>query len=202
MGAKLYFRVGTMGSSKSTFLLTTAHSFAERNIPFICIKPDIDDRDDSYGLIKSKIGISRECAMISRDTNIYNWFSQLLFEWNSANVGSAEWIFVDEVQFMSAEQIEQLAQIVDEFNVNVMCYGLRTDFQTHIFEGSKRLFELADDIEEIKISCKCGKKAIVNARLNEFGDVVTSGEQVMLGGDDVYIPLCRSCYHKAIKNEK
>ena len=111
-----------------------------------------------------------------------------------------KWILVDESQFLTSRQVEQLAQIVDELDINVMCYGLRTDFTTNLFEGSKRLMELADDIDEIKISCSCGRKAIINARLDRYGNVITNGEQILIGGNEQYIPLCRKCYKVAINN--
>ena len=109
------------------------------------------------------------------------------------------WILVDESQFLTGYQVEQLRAIVDNFDINVMCYGLRTDFQTHLFEGSKRLFELADDIDEMKISCTCENKAIFNARFNEFGVIVTDGEQVLIGGEDKYKPICSKCYRKEVE---
>ena len=105
-----------------------------------------------------------------------------------------EWVLIDESQFLTAEQVDQLAQVVDEYGVNVMCYGLRTDFQTHLFEGSRRLFELADTIDEIKSTCTCGRKTIVNARIDRNGDVILDGEQVEIGGDDKYMAMCRRCY--------
>ena len=113
-----------------------------------------------------------------------------------------QWILVDECQFLSVEQVDQLADVVDNLGVNVMCYGLRTDFKTQFFPGSKRLMEIADDIEEIKSSCGCGRKAVVNARIDEFGNVVSDGEQIEIGGNDRYISLCRRCYQKAIENQR
>lgn len=94
--------------------------------------------------------------------------------------------------------MEQFRAIVDDFDINVMCYGLRTDFQTHLFEGSKRLFELADDIDELKISCSCGRKAIFNARFNENGELVVNGEQILIGGEDKYKPMCSKCYREEL----
>jgi thymidine kinase len=114
-----------------------------------------------------------------------------MFE-NSQNV--KDWILIDECQFLSTLQIDQLARIVDDYGVNVVCYGLRTDFQSHAFEGSKRLFELADTIEEIKSTCSCGRKTIINARIDSSGNIVTEGSQVEIGGDDKYVSLCRRCW--------
>ena len=104
------------------------------------------------------------------------------------------WVLVDEAQFLSKAQVDQLARIVDDYGVNVICYGLRTDFQSHVFEGSLRLFELADTIDEIKSTCSCGRKTIINARIDANGDVVTDGDQVEIGGDDKYVALCRRCW--------
>lgn len=106
---------------------------------------------------------------------------------------------MDESQFLTTIQVEELRRIVDDFGINVLCYGLRTDFKTNLFEGSKRLFELADDINEMKISCSCGRKAIINARFNENDEIVINGEQVLIGGEDIYKPLCSKCYTEEVK---
>ena len=175
-----------------------AHSFEERGIPFICMKPSIDNRE-GVDFIYSRIGIKRECITIDPDDNIFNIVNDIIALIDKANAKIPQWILVDECQFFTTKQIEQLSKIVDDLGINVMCYGLRTDFNTHLFEGSKRLLELADDIDEIKISCSCGRKAIINARVNDDGFVITDGEQILIGGNDRYIPLCRKCYHDAIK---
>lgn len=101
---------------------------------------------------------------------------------------------IDESQFLTSNQVDQLRMLVDNFDINVLCYGLRTDFRTYCFDGSKRLFELADDIEEIKISCSCGRKAIINARFNSNGEIVTNGEQVLIGGEETYRPLFKNAF--------
>ena len=111
-----------------------------------------------------------------------------------------KWILVDEAQFLTAEQVDQLAALVDKFGISVMCYGLRTDFKTQLFEGSKRLFEIADTIEEIKSSCECDNKCIFNARIDKYGKVVVDGEQIEIGGDDRYTSMCRKCYHEKTKH--
>lgn len=105
-----------------------------------------------------------------------------------------EWILVDEAQFLAEEQVDQLACVVDTYGVNVICYGLRTDFKTHLFEGSRRLFEIADTIDEIKSTCNCGRKTIVNARIDSRGEIITEGDQVEIGGNDRYISVCRNCW--------
>lgn len=195
---KLYFIQSPMNGSKSALLLMKAHSFEERGIPFICMKPSIDNRE-GVDFIYSRVGIKRECITIDPDDNIFNIVNDIIALIDKTNAKLLQWILVDECQFFTAKQIEQLTKIVDDLGINVMCYGLRTDFNTHLFEGSKRLLELADDIDEIKISCSCGRKAIINARVNDDGYVITDGEQILIGGNDRYIPLCRKCYSDAIK---
>lgn len=192
--AKFYFKYGPMESAKSALLLIEAYNFEKRNIGFLCIKPSIDDREN-VETISSRIGIERECLTIYPDYNIYRIVHNIITE-NENN--KIQWILVDESQFLRSVQVEQLRAIVDDFNINVLCYGLRTDFQTHLFEGSKRLFELADDIDEMKISCSCGRKAIFNARFNENGELVVNGEQILIGGEDIYKPMCSKCYREEI----
>lgn len=186
---KLYFRYGTMGSAKTAMLLTTAYNFEERRMPYKCLKPVIDTRDRK-NVIRSRIGIERECDWIYQDTDLYD-YARRLFEEKRAIV---EWFLVDEAQFLTADQVDQLSRVVDDFGCNVMCYGLRTDFKTKLFEGSRRLFEIADTIDEIKSTCTCGHKTIVNARIDAAGDFVQEGAQVEIGGDDRYIAVCRKCW--------
>lgn len=192
--AKFYFKYGPMESAKSALLLIEAYNFEKRNIGFLCIKPSIDDREN-VETISSRIGIERECLTIYPDYNIYRIVHNIITENENSKI---QWILVDESQFLRPVQVEQLRAIVDDFNINVLCYGLRTDFQTHLFEGSKRLFELADDIDEMKISCSCGRKAIFNARFNENGELVVNGEQILIGGEDIYKPMCSKCYREEI----
>ena len=186
---KLYFRYGTMGSAKTALLLTQAYNFEERGMRYVCLKPFIDNREGK-NVINSRIGIERECQWIYSDTNIYE-LAQKLYEDNMAVI---DWILIDEAQFLCEEQVDQLARIVDDFGTNVICYGLRTDFQSRLFEGSRRLFEIADSIDEIKSTCNCGRKTIVNARIDAKGDFVVEGAQVEIGGDDRYIAVCRKCW--------
>lgn len=193
MSAKLRFTHAPMESGKSAMLLIEAYNFEKRNIPILCMKPSIDNRE-SVDKIASRIGISKECLSIAPNYNIYNIVEQLLIKTKEENEPRLQWILVDESQFLTKKQVEQLRNIVDDFDINVMCYGLRTDFQTNLFEGSKRLFELADDINEMKISCECGGKAIINARFNENGQIIFNGEQVLIGGEDKYKPMCSKCY--------
>lgn len=198
--AKLYYIHSTMNAGKSAYLLMKAHSFLENNTPILCIKPVIDDRD-GQDVIKSRVGISMECLSINSDDNIYGIINQYCSDLNGMDIPTPKWILCDESQFLSGEQVEQLAMVVDNIGINVMCYGLRNDFTGHLFEGSKRLFELADNIEEMKLSCSCGRKAIINARIDEFGNLITSGEQIQIGGNEMYKPMCRKCYFEKL-NEK
>lgn len=186
---KLYFRYGTMGSAKTALLLTTAYNFEERGMRYVCMKPVIDTRDKA-NVIKSRIGIERECQWIYQDTDLYQ-FAQELFE---KTMSVIDWILIDEAQFLTSEQVDQLSRIVDDYGSNVICYGLRTDFKSRLFEGSRRLFEIADTIDEIKSTCTCGRKTIINARIDANGDFVEEGAQVEIGGDDRYIAVCRKCW--------
>lgn len=186
---KLYFRYGTMGSAKTALLLTTAYNFEERKMRYLCLKPVIDTRDKK-NVIRSRIGIERECRWIYPESNLYEDIKQYFRETGAI----VDWFLVDEAQFLTAEQVDQLSMVVDDFGSNVICYGLRTDFKTHLFEGSQRLFEIADTIDEIKSTCTCGHKTIVNARIDGNGDILTEGQQVEIGGDDRYIAVCRKCW--------
>lgn len=188
-----------MNSGKSGMLLMQAHQFEERGIPFLCFKSIIDTRDGE-DVIVSRVGIKRECVSIEVKDNlydiIYNYTANALLE----GMEKPLWILVDECQFLSKEQVEQLAMVVDRLNINVMCYGLRTDFTTKLFDGSKRLMELADSIEEVKTLCHCGNKAIVNARFNN-GELVTEGNQIVIGGNDMYTSICRKCYFDLLEKK-
>jgi len=197
MHGKLIYRFGTMNSGKSLQLLATAHNFHERGIPFILLKSSIDTRDGNDVVHSRALG-NRECLSVSPGDNIFDLVKSLENMTALTNTSSLKWILVDEAQFLTPEQVDQLAAIVDNFTINVICYGLRTDFKTHLFPGSKRLFEVADSLEEIKSSCSCNSKTIFNARIDSNGDIVTDGEQIEVGGEDRYIALCRKCYYTRI----
>ena len=186
--AKLYFKYGAMGSSKSAQALITQFNYEELGMTVWLIKPSVDDRDGA-NIIRSRIGLQREAQVIHPEEDIIATF---------ARAGHADVIIADEAQFFSPEQIDQLRRIVDEQNIPVLCFGLRTDFQTKLFPGSRRLFELADSITEIKTICDCGRKATTNARIGADGYVVTEGDQVLLGGNDSYIAMCHKCYQDYI----
>lgn len=189
--AKLYFKYGAMGSSKTAQALITKFNYEERGMKVWLIKPSLDDRDGAK-VIKSRIGLSAECTPISPSDDILELFA--LDEYH------ADVIICDECQFFTPENVNQLRRVVDELEVPVICFGLRTDFLTKLFPGSLRLFEIADSIAEIKTICSCGRKATVNARIDENGGVVTEGSQVMLGGNDSYIAMCHRCYKRSIRD--
>ena len=185
-----------MGSGKSLQLLATAHNFQEHGIPFLIFKSDIDTRDGEQ-VVKSRDGKNRECVSVSVSDNLYDIVGNLV----ACCDENLQWILVDEAQFLTSEQVDQLALIADSFGINVMRHGLRTDFQTHLFEGSKRLFEVADKIEEIKSSCYCGRKTVYNARIGSDGQVITDGQQIEVGGDEMYTALCRHCFRQRTVND-
>lgn len=156
---------------------------------YICMKPVIDTRE-SKNVIRSRIGIERECRWIYPSTNLYEYVREIYRQEHRV----VDWFLIDEAQFLSAQQVDQLSRIVDDFGSNVICYGLRTDFQSHLFEGSRRLFEIADTIDEIKSTCNCGRKTIINARIDANGNFVEEGAQVEIGGNDRYVAVCRKCW--------
>lgn len=185
--AKLYFKFGAMGCSKTAQALITKFNYEEKNMKVLLIKPSIDTRDGS-DMVVSRIGLKAKAVVITPEMDIYK-----LYE---TNYSDADVVIADECQFFTAKQIDQLADIVMNKNISVLCFGLSADFTTHLFEGSKRLFEIAESITEIKSVCKCGAKATVNARFDDSGNVVYSGEQVVLGGNDRYEAMCRKCWLK------
>lgn len=190
--AKLYFKYGAMGSSKSATALITKYNYEERGMRVWLLKPSADDRDGAL-TIKSRIGLAAEAEAIGAQENI----CQLYYSREKVDV-----VIVDECQFLTESQIDQLRELVDEENIPVLCFGLRTDFQTKLFPGSRRLFEVADSITEIKTICGCGSKATVNARIDEDGYVITEGAQVCLGGNDRYIAMCHKCWKRAVAQHK
>lgn len=187
--AKLYFRYGAMGSSKSAQALITKFNYEEKEMRVWLLKPAVDTRD-GVGVVTSRIGLSQPADVITADMDLFSIFQEREREFYDV-------IIADEAQFFTPVQIEQLRDIVDLYNVPVFCYGLRTDFRTQLFPGSKRLLELADSISELKTVCACGGKAIVNARLDKDGTILTQGAQVMLGGNERYVPMCYKCWKKA-----
>lgn len=190
--AKLYFKYGAMGSSKTAQALITKFNYEERGMDVWLLKPSVDCRDGET-LLRSRIGLEATADVVRPEDDIRALYTAR---------GHHDVVIVDECQFLTPEQIEQLRQLVDEENLPVLCFGLRTDFLTHLFPGSRRLFELADSITEIKTICECGSKATVNARIDGEGHVVTEGAQVFLGGNDSYIAMCHACWRKRIARER
>lgn len=193
MAKHLKYFWGAMGSAKTLRLLVTAHNLSTKNIQIMVLKPSIDTRDGD-GIIKSRVGLERPCVMISPTVNLFNAikaYKNVL----SAQFEELKWVLIDECQFLTEKQVDELSDVVDFLDVGVMCFGLRTDFQSKLFPGSKRLFEIADDIEEIPSTCECGEnRASINARFNNDGHMITTGSQIAIGGDDKYRPLCRKCW--------
>lgn len=191
--AKLYFKYGAMGSSKTAQALITKYNYEENALKVWLIKPSADTRDGA-DILRSRIGLEAKVEVISPQTDILRRFVE-------TKVNHCDVLIVDECQFLTDVQIDQLRAIVDEHEIPVLCFGLRTDFQTHLFPGSRRLMELADVFEEIKTMCDCGAKATVNARISD-GYIVTEGAQVVLGGNDSYIAMCHRCYKAGIREHK
>ena len=192
--AKLYFKYGAMGSSKTAQALITKYNYEENGLKVWLIKPSADTRDGKQ-ILRSRIGLEAEVEVIPPDMDI-------LARFDETRRGSCNVIIVDECQFLTERQIDELRAIVNDRNVPVMCFGLRTDFQTKLFPGSRRLMELADEIQEIKTMCDCGAKATVNARIDASGHIITQGAQVVLGGNDSYIAMCHKCYVRGIQEHK
>lgn len=181
---KLYFKYGTMGSSKSAQALMTAYNYTQKGVNVLLIKPAIDNRE-GRAVISSRIGLTKECEMFAKSTNLYNFVK--------LHKG-IEVVIVDEAQFCTKQQIDQLKMLTMEDYV-VLCYGLLTNFKIELFEGSKRLIEIAESLQEIKSVCKCGRKATCNARLLN-NRVVTTGKEILIGGNETYESMCFSCFNK------
>ena len=190
--AKLYFKYGAMGSSKSAQALITRFNYLEQGMTVWLIKPSTDTRDGA-DVIRSRIGLFCRAQIITPEEDIIAAYRA---------AGAHDVIIADEAQFFTPEQIDALRTLVDFDDIPVLCFGLRTDFQTHFFPGSRRLMELADSITEIKTVCACGSKATVNARIDAQGRIVTEGSQILLGGNDSYVAMCHRCWRKAIASQK
>ncbi len=190
--AKLYFKYGAMGSSKTAQALITKFNYEERGMKVWLIKPATDTRDGA-DVLSSRVGLSSQCDSLDKSVNIFELFESRR---DGTNV-----IIADESQFFTEKQIDELRDIVNEYNVPVLCFGLRTDFLTRLFPGSKRLLEIADTLSEIKTMCECGAKATVSARIDSMGKIVTAGRQVVLGGNDRYIAMCHKCFKNRIKEQ-
>lgn len=193
--AKLFFRFGAMNCGKSTALMQVAHNYNENQKNVIVIKSSIDTKADDC--VSSRIGLERKVdILIDPEKSLEPYYDQ----WEK----DISCILVDEAQFLSSKQVEELWIFTKMYDIPVICYGLKTDFQSHLFEGSKRLLELADDLEELTTICSCGKKAKFNARFID-GDFTLEGEEILIDGSSQnieYKPMCGSCYLKKIKKKE
>lgn len=183
--AKFYYRYSAMNSGKSSSLLQTAHNYIELEHEVLLFTSGLDNRYGT-GKITSRIGIMKDATIINPGD--YEVLEDAVLQ--IQNNSKIKAVFVDECQFLDEKQIDLLSDIVDNHDVTVFCYGIRTDFQGKLFSGSERLFEIADCIEELRNICSCGRKAIMNARM------VNSTEKVLIGGNDVYKSMCRKCFKK------
>lgn len=188
----LKFVYGVMGSSKSAQALIMRYNYIQKGFSVLLFKPAVDNRDDkdSVRFVKSRIGISAECVVFHAGDDLRTYFAQY------ADKTRENIVIVDEVQFCTAQQIEQLRLIAKE--IKVVCYGLKTNFKSELFEGSKRLLELADELEEVPYICRCGKKAIINARMID-GIPVVEGAEIDIGGNEKYEALCFECWNSLLK---
>ena len=190
--AKLYFKYGAMGSSKSAQALITKFNYEELGMTVWLIKPSIDERDGA-DIVRSRIGLSQRARVITPGESIAEAYKK---------AGRHDVVISDESQFFTPQQIDELRALVDDEDTPVLCFGLRTDFLTHLFPGSARLMELADSITEIKTVCACGRKATVNARVDPTGRIITQGDQVLLGGNDSYVAMCHKCWKRKIAAQR
>lgn len=185
--AQLYFRYSTMNAGKSIELIKVAYNYEERGKRVLTLVPAVDNRYGT-GVITSRIGLQREARLVNKDTNILEVFIA------ENEMQPLDCVLIDESQFLKKHHVEELAEIVDSFGVPVLAYGLKNDFKNELFEGSYYLLVYADKIEEIKTICWCGRKATMVARIAD-GRIVKQGEQVKIGGNDMYVSLCRKHYN-------
>ncbi|WP_298962627.1 thymidine kinase [uncultured Roseibium sp.] len=182
--AKLYFNYSSMNAGKSTVLLQAAYNYEERGMNTLLLIAAFDDRGGK-GKIASRIGLAAEADVFSSADDVFFHISK------AREAGKLDAVLVDEAQFLTEEQVWQLARVADQLRVPVMCFGLRTDFQGKLFPGSAALLALADNLKEIKTICWCGRKATMVARLDENGKILEEGDQVVIGGNETYVSLCR-----------
>ena len=182
--AKLYFYYSAMNAGKTTTLLQSRHNYAERGMNALVLKPKIDNRSGE-GRVRSRIGIEAEATEIDGAVDLY----QLVIVKNDES--PVHCVLVDEAQFLTAEQVGQLTEVVDRLDVPVLAYGLRTDFLGELFEGSRQLLALSDELREIKTVCHCGRKATMVVRFDSAGNPVRGGDQIQIGGNETYVSMCR-----------
>ncbi|MFY0665589.1 MAG: thymidine kinase [Natronospirillum sp.] len=192
--AQLYFYYSAMNAGKSTSLLQNAHNYRERGLAPVLFTAAIDERY-GRGRIASRIGLAADAELFDGDTDFVAWVQAQQAD------KTLHCILIDEAQFLSVVQVDQLAAVVDDLNVPVVCYGLRTDFMGQLFPGSSRLLAIADKLSELKAICHCGRKATMTVRLSGDGLVQQSGEQVVIGDNDVYVSLCRAHHRAALAGD-
>ncbi|MDH2923884.1 thymidine kinase [Nicoletella semolina] len=189
--AKLYFYYSSMNAGKSTTLLQSSYNYQERGMNTLVYTAAIDDRY-GVGKVTSRIGISQNAQLFRVETDLFSEISAI------ASEKSLHCILIDEAQFLTKEQVYQLTEVVDKHHIPVLCYGLRTDFQAELFEGSHYLLAWADQLEELKTICYCGRKANFVIRTNENGEAVKAGDQIQIGGNDTYLSVCRTHYKEKL----
>ncbi|EPX81530.1 thymidine kinase [Litoreibacter arenae] len=188
--AKLYFHYSTMNAGKSTLLLQAAHNYQEMGMQTYLLTADFDHRAGT-GKIGSRIGLAREADIYGKQDDLFAMISNRLAQ------GKVACVMVDEAQWLSKEQVWQLARAVDDLKVPVMCYGLRVDFRGELFPGSATLLALADEMREVRTICHCGKKATMVIRKGADGQALVDGDQVQVGGNETYVSLCRKHFREA-----
>ena len=182
--AKLYFYYSSMNAGKSTSLLQSAYNYQERGMTPLLLTAEIDNRY-SVGKVTSRIGLEAGAHLFNQDNNLF----EIVSEQNENE--SIDCVLIDESHFLSKEQVKQLGQVVDTLDIPVLCYGIRTDFRGELFPGSQYLLAWADNLNELKTVCHCGRKATMVVRLDSDGKVVSDGDQVVIGGNDQYQSMCR-----------
>jgi len=188
--AKLYFYYSTMNAGKSTTLLQSSFNYEERGMKTLLLTAAIDDRF-GVGKIASRIGLEADAFLFSDDTNVLDLIQK------EQQKRGVDCVMVDESQFLTRDQVFQLSEVADKLGVPVLCYGLRTDFQGNLFEGSQHLLAWADELKELKTICHCGRKATMVIRVDESGEPIRQGAQKEIGGNDKYVALCRQHFKKA-----
>ena len=193
--AKLYFSYSTMNAGKSTVLLQASHNYGERGMKTMLFTAELDNRS-KVGNISSRIGLSEKASTFNNDDNLFSSVQERL------NIDKISCVFVDEAQFLTEKQVWELSDVVEILNIPVMCFGLRTDFQGKLFEGSSSLLAIADELKEIKTICHCGKKANMVIRVDSSGKVLKEGAQIEIGGNEKYISLCRKHWKNEMENNR
>ena len=193
--AKLYFSYSTMNAGKSTVLLQASHNYGERGMKTMLFTAELDNRS-KVGNISSRIGLSEKASTFNNDDNLFSSVEKRLKK------DKISCVFVDEAQFLTDKQVWELSDVVEKLNIPVMCFGLRTDFQGKLFEGSSTLLAIADELKEIKTICHCGKKANMVVRVDSNGKVLKEGAQIEIGGNEKYISLCRKHWKNEMENNR